>query len=112
MVGMALPALVKEFNWRTGWQAAVGAVALRNVIVPIVMLVPVAAAAWAWIPALPHPLGPVLAIQAAMPAGIFPIVVAQHFGGDARMALRVVAWSSIGGVVTLPLWLNWVAGWM
>jgi predicted permease len=112
MVGMALPALAKEFDWRADWQAALGAVALRNVVVPLAMLAPLAAVAWLDFPALPVPLGAVLAIQAAMPAGIFPVVVAQHFGGDARMALRVVAWSSIGGVVTLPLWLNWIAGWI
>ena len=112
MVGMALPALMREFNWRADWRAAAGAVALRNVVVPAVMLAPVAAAAWVWIPELPRPLGPVLAIQAAMPAGIFPIVIAQHFGGDARMALRVSAWSSIAGVLTLPLWLNLVMEWV
>jgi predicted permease len=112
MVGMALPSLVAELNWREGLRTAAGAVVLRNIAVPLVMLAPVAAAAWAWVPALPAPLGAVLAIQAAMPAGIFPIVVAQHFGGDARVALRVVAWSSIAAILTLPLWLNLAASWI
>jgi predicted permease len=112
MVGMALPALAKEFDWRADGRAAIGAVVLRNVVIPLAMLTPLAAAAWLSCPALPAPLGAVLAIQAAMPAGIFPVVIAQHFGGNARMALRVVVWSSIGGVVTLPLWLNLIAGWI
>jgi predicted permease len=106
MVGMALPSLLKEFSWRDGKREAAGAVLLRNLLVPALMALPVLAVARGWVPwKFPRPLDAVLAIQAAMPAGIFPIVVAQHFGGDARVALRVAAWTSLAAVVSLPFWL-------
>ncbi|MDR2430390.1 MAG: AEC family transporter [Puniceicoccales bacterium] len=106
MVGMAMPVLLREGAWRGGWRVALGACVLRNGVIPLVMLAPVA-----WV-ALPSPLGAILALQAAMPAGIFSIVVAQHFGGDSRLALRVALWSSLCGVVSLPLWLDLLARWM
>ncbi|MDR2863183.1 MAG: AEC family transporter [Puniceicoccales bacterium] len=105
MVGMALPALMSGFSWRSHLRASLGACALRNGVIPLGMF---AAAA---LLALPRPLGPILALQAAMPAGIFPIVVAQHFGGDARMALRVAIWSSLCAVFTMPLWLRLLSTW-
>lgn len=102
LVGMALPALVSGFSWRSDLRAAVGSCVLRNVAIPLAMLLPVIA-----FPAfLPAPLGAILALQAAMPAAFFPIVVAQHYGGDARTALRITLASSAVGVVTLPLWMT------
>ncbi|MDR1816641.1 MAG: AEC family transporter [Puniceicoccales bacterium] len=109
LVGMALPALWREFSFRRGLREAAGAVALRNLLIPCFMALPVVAAMRGWCPALPKPLGGIIAIQAAMPAGIFPIVIAQHFGGDARVALRVAVWTSLAAVVTLPVWL-WLLG--
>jgi predicted permease len=112
-VGLALPSLSGQFSWRDNPRSAAGACLLRNALIPAVMLLPVAAAAWAWIPAaLPRPLGAILAIQAAMPAGIFPIVVAQHYGGDPKTALRVAAWTSLAALLTLPLWLSLLSPWI
>ncbi|MDR2982130.1 MAG: AEC family transporter [Puniceicoccales bacterium] len=104
LVGMSLPSLMAGFSWRSDWRVSVGSCVLRNGVIPVAMVVPV------WLFSLPEPLGPILALQAAMSAGFFPIVVAQHFGGDARLALRVTIASSICAVVTLPLWLNLLSG--
>ncbi|MDR2513465.1 MAG: AEC family transporter [Puniceicoccales bacterium] len=112
MVGMALPALLAGFSWRNEPRAAAGACLLRNGIIPVVMLAPVAAGKWAWLPELPTPLGPILMLQASMSAGIFSIVVVQHFNGDPRMALRVAIYSSLGAIVTLPLWLEILSAWL
>jgi malate permease and related proteins len=48
----------------------------------------------------------VIALQAAMPAAVFTIVIARHYGGDPATALRVVIATSIVGLVTIPLWLR------
>ena len=52
----------------------------------------------------------VLAIQAAMPAAIFPILMSRIYGGDTTVALRIVLGTSALGIVTIPLWLHF-AGW-
>lgn len=64
-----------------------------------------------WIPA-PVELKRVLVVEAAMPAAVFPIVMARHYGGDVPTAVRVVIATSVVGFVTIPLWvrlgLTWV----
>lgn len=48
----------------------------------------------------------VIIIQAAMPAAIFPIVLARHYAGDAPTAVRVVIGTQIVSLSTIPLWLS------
>jgi hypothetical protein len=48
----------------------------------------------------------VILLQAAMPAAVFPIIMARHYGGDPITALRVVVATSLGGLLTIPLWLR------
>ena len=117
MVGMALPALLAGFSWHSSlhipaygrwllaeWPEETNQAARANS--------PVAAGKWGWLPELPMPLGPILMLQASMSAGIFSIVVVQHFNGDPRMALRVAIYSSICAVATLPLWLEILRPWL
>ena len=47
----------------------------------------------------------VLVLQAAMPAAVFPIVLARHYGGDVGVALRIVVGTSLVSLVTMPLWI-------
>ncbi|HEX3628382.1 MAG TPA: AEC family transporter [Verrucomicrobiae bacterium] len=48
----------------------------------------------------------VLILQGAMPSATFPIVLARHYGGDARVAVQVVMGTSLLGIVTIPLWIR------
>lgn len=48
----------------------------------------------------------VLVLQAAMPAGILPIVIAKHYGGQPLTAVRVVIGTTVVGVFLIPLWLH------
>lgn len=56
----------------------------------------------------------VLIVQAAMPAAVFPIVMARHHGGDVLTSVRVVVATSVVAFVTTPLWVRlglwWVPG--
>lgn len=54
----------------------------------------------------------VIVIQAAMPAAVFPIVMARHYGGDPGAAVQVVISTSVLGLVTIPLWLRIGFGWV
>ncbi len=59
-----------------------------------------------WMPGLSPELRTVLAVQAAMPAGIFPIVMARHYGGHELTAIQVVLATSILSLLTTPLWID------
>jgi hypothetical protein len=48
----------------------------------------------------------VIVLEAAMPAAVFPIVMARHYGGDAATALRVVFSTSLVSLLTIPLWIR------
>lgn len=48
----------------------------------------------------------VIVLGAAMPAAVFPIVMARHYSGDPATAMRVVIGTSVVGLVTIPLWIR------
>ncbi|MGJ8652408.1 MAG: AEC family transporter [Opitutaceae bacterium] len=47
----------------------------------------------------------VMIIQAAMPCAVFPIVLARHFDGSSEIALKVVMGTTIGSLLTIPIWI-------
>jgi predicted permease len=61
---------------------------------------------------LPPELKGVLVVQAAMPAGILPIVIAKHHGGQPLTAVQVVLGTTAVGLFTVPLWLRVGLGWI
>lgn len=73
---------------------------LRLGILPLTFLV-----AARWLP-ISLELKRVLIIQSAMPAGMLPVVVAKHYGGDAGVALQVVIGTSVLGLLTIPFWIR------
>jgi len=54
----------------------------------------------------------VLIIQAAMPAGILPIVIAKHYGGHPLTAVRVVIGTTVLGILVIPLWIRVGLAWV
>jgi malate permease and related proteins len=48
----------------------------------------------------------VIVLQGAMPSAVMPIVLAKHYGGDARTALQAALGTSVAGLVTIPLWIH------
>lgn len=76
------------------------AVALRLGLLPLALLL-----AAKWLP-LPHELKQVVAVQAAMPAGVFPIVLAKHYGGQPLTATQVVLATTLVSLVSIPLWMQ------
>jgi predicted permease len=48
----------------------------------------------------------VIAVQAAMPCGVFPIVLARHFDGSPEVALKVVLGTTLVSFLTIPLWIS------
>lgn len=54
----------------------------------------------------------VMAVQAAMPAGLFPLVVARHFGGDTRVAVQVILFTTVCSILTIPVWIRVGLWWL
>ena len=54
----------------------------------------------------------VLIVQAAMPAGMFPIAIAKHYNGQPLTAAQVVLGTTLLGVITIPLWIKLGMAWV
>jgi len=100
LIGAVVADHLHEFHSASGWRVIGTAVLLRLGVLPVLFLL----LAWG-LPASVE-LKRVLVLQAAMPAAVFPIIMARHYGGDAPTALRVVLGTSAAGLVTIPLWIH------
>lgn len=74
--------------------------ALRLLLFPLGFM---ALAKWA---PFPLELKQVIVVQGAMPAGILPIVIAKHYGGQPLTAVRVVIGTTVVGLAVIPFWLR------
>jgi predicted permease len=103
MIADSAGELRRDFGWRTvAWASFV-----RLGILPALIL------GVAWLLPMSRELKQVLMVQAAMPAAVFPIMLARHFGGDPLTAVRIVVGTSLLGFLTIPIWLKlglWVLG--
>lgn len=54
----------------------------------------------------PGDLKRVIIVQAAMPAGVLPLVIAKHYGGRPLTAVQVVIGTTVLGIFLIPLWLR------
>ncbi len=89
-----------EFHQTRGFGVMGLAVLVRNLVCPLgfVML------------ALALPVSPelkeTLVVQAAMPAGVFTLLLTRHHGGSVPVALQVIFATSAASIITLPLWIH------
>ena len=79
---------------------------VRLGIFPVLIL-----AAAKWLP-LSIELKRVLVVQAAMPAGVMPIIIARHYGGQPLTAVQIVLGTTILALLTIPLWLRVGLAWV
>ncbi|MEX0330338.1 MAG: AEC family transporter [Puniceicoccaceae bacterium] len=78
-----------------------GSIGVRLGILPILFVFFAAT-----LPGLSPELRQVMIIQAAMPAGILPIVLSRHYGGEPKVAIRVVLATTLASIITMPLWIR------
>jgi predicted permease len=83
-----------------------GACLLRLGVLPVLMLTFAR-----WLPC-PIELRRVMIIQAAMPCGMIPVILAKHYGGDPAAALRIILYTSAIGLLTIPFWLQLGLRWV
>jgi len=108
LIGATLSETTPELRAGGGKRLMLAACAVRCGVAPVLML-----GLARWVPSSVE-LKRVLVVEAAMPAAVFPIVMARHYGGDVVTAVRVVVATSVAGFLTIPLWvrlgLSWVPG--
>lgn len=107
LVGATVADLLPEFEVRRHWRVIGAACLVRLGLCPLLYL------ALVWLLPLSPELQRVLVLHGAMPAAVFPIIMARHYGGDSATALRVVIGTSVAGLVTIPLWIGaglWLLG--
>jgi len=54
----------------------------------------------------------VLIVQAAMPAGMFPLAIAKHYNGQPLTASQVIIGTTALGIITIPLWIKFGMAWV
>lgn len=100
LIGATVADELRVVRWRHAARVVAAALGLRLLLLPAVFV-----AAAALLP-LPLELRRVLVLQAAMPAAMFPVVMAKYYGGDPATAVRIVLATSLTALLTIPLWLG------
>lgn len=95
LVGTAMCDLLG--NMKFDWKHGAGAVLARLALIPVLMLV-----CAKYLP-IGMELKQVLVIQAALPSGMFPIVLSRHYGGRTDVAVNAVMATTIVSLITMPL---------
>jgi predicted permease len=85
---------------------AVAACIVRLGIMPVLML------CFARILPCSVELKRVLVVEAAMPAAVFPIIMARYYGGQPLTAVQVVLSTTAAGLVACPLWIRAGFAWL
>ena len=80
--------------------------ALRLGLLPFLLL-----AAARFLPVSPE-LKQIAVVQAAMPAGVFTIVLAKHYGGQPLTATQVVLATTALALLATPLWMRFGLWWL
>lgn len=107
LAGATIGDLLNRQGLQGGLSIPLGAIGIRLALLPLLFI-----AAAIWTPGLSTELKQVMVVQAAMPAGILPIVLARHYGGDATVAMKVVLTTTFASIVTMPLWLGLGTRWV
>ncbi|MEO1527821.1 MAG: AEC family transporter [Planctomycetota bacterium] len=102
--GAIIVDFLKDRDWFGDPRVILTAIVTRQAILPLLML---SAAAWLF---QETDLRVVAMLQAAMPSAVFPIVLVKLYDRDSETALRVVLWTSLAGLILIPVWLA-VGGW-
>ncbi len=90
---------INQVRWRSSAGTVIAACGYRLLIMPAIML------ATAALMQLSLEVRQVIVLQAAMPAAVFPIVLARLYDKDTTTALRVILSTGLAGIITIPLWL-------
>ena len=107
LAGALIADLFQEQKLLADPKVIAGSLLVRLGLLPAVFLLVAA-----FVPGLSTELRQVIVVQAAMPAGIMPIVLARHYAGDTGVAIRIVLGTTLVSVLTMPLWIHAGIAWV
>ena len=100
MIGVSLANYLDNPRELIAPRLVLGAASLRLGLFPLLLI-----GAAHWLPVSTE-IKRVLVVQAAMPSGVIPIIIARHYGGQPLTAVRIVIGTTALSFVTAPLWLK------
>ena len=100
LIGATMADFWNEFRENIGIGVMTLSVLMRNAIIPLGFVVV------AELLPVSQELKETLVVQAAMPAGVFTLILSRHHGGSVPVALQVIFSSSAAAIITLPLWIH------
>ncbi|RFC48291.1 MAG: hypothetical protein DVB23_000682 [Verrucomicrobia bacterium] len=106
VIGAAIASQARMEPWKFQARTVLGASFTRLGAIPLVVL-----AMARYLP-LPLEIRQVLLVQAAMPAAVFPIILARMYGGHPATAIQIVLATTILSLGTMPWILKWGARWL
>jgi predicted permease len=106
IIGATMADFWGEFRGTRGVGVMGLAVVVRNLVCPLGFVLLAA------ILPVSLELKETLVVQAAMPAGVFTLLLTRHHGGDVPVALQVIFATSAAAIITLPLWIHFGMQWM
>jgi len=100
LIGATMADFWGEFRASFGGTVMLLALLVRNLVCPLVFVL------LAWALPVSQELKETVVVQAAMPAGVFTLLLVRHYGGDVPVALQVIFSTSAAAIITLPLWIH------
>lgn len=106
LIGAIMADHCSEMAGRHAVRVIVPALVVRLGIMPVLFLLPAKL-----LPFSPE-IKRILVLQGAMSSAVLPIVLTQHYEGDTRVAVQVVMGTSLVGILTIPMWIQWGGRWV
>ncbi len=106
MIGATIGRFFQKEVFTDAWRVGLSSVLVRMILLPALILLAVV-----FLPA-PLALKQLMIIQAAMPAAVFPIILARMYGGSPPVAIQVVLATSLVSVVSSPILISLGLSWL
>ncbi|CAN5661447.1 AEC family transporter [soil metagenome] len=91
---------------RIRWNVAISSAVLRIFVLPWILLF-----AAKFLP-VSLEMKRIFCVQASMPAAVFTIVLARHYGGHAATAVLVILSTTVVGIFTMPFVIGFAMKWL
>jgi len=103
LIGGSFYQLMDNFRFSNGLRTEIASLLVRNLFFPCLVLSFIASN---FCPRDIPFLREVLVIQAAMPAGIFAVVIVSNYSANSVTAMRTISVTMLASLLTLPIWLS------
>ena len=103
LIGGNFYQLMNNFRFSNKLKTEISALMVRNLLFPALVVCFISSN---FCPSNIPYLREVLVVQAAMPAGIFAVIVVGNYSSNRSTAMRVMSVTMLVSVLTLPVWLS------